>query len=156
MARLTPEYSANRTVRQYTEDHYIPAAAAYLARTAREGALGGEVFAWEQKLRDHWSDIGFGSPRAEAKNGIVHFEIPVYLRAVDPSAVRVELFAAGRNGEAPLRKAMERGVQLPDGGLLYSVSVADDRPLKEFTPRVIPYHPGASVPLEAAHVLWQK
>ncbi|HUJ50750.1 MAG TPA: alpha-glucan family phosphorylase, partial [Bryobacteraceae bacterium] len=29
MAVLTPEFSANRTVRQYTEDHYIPAAAAY-------------------------------------------------------------------------------------------------------------------------------
>ena len=28
MARLTPEYSANRAVRQYTEAHYIPAAAA--------------------------------------------------------------------------------------------------------------------------------
>jgi starch phosphorylase len=24
MARLTPRYSANRTVRQYTEQHYLP------------------------------------------------------------------------------------------------------------------------------------
>ena len=29
MARLTPQFSANRTVREYTEQHYLPAAAAY-------------------------------------------------------------------------------------------------------------------------------
>ena len=29
MARLTPRFSANRTVREYTEQHYLPAAAAY-------------------------------------------------------------------------------------------------------------------------------
>ncbi len=31
MARLTPEFSANRTVREYTERYYLPAAEAYLA-----------------------------------------------------------------------------------------------------------------------------
>ena len=34
MARLTPVYSANRTVREYTENHYLPAAAAYVQRTS--------------------------------------------------------------------------------------------------------------------------
>ncbi len=29
MARLTPRFSANRTVREYTEQHYLPAATAY-------------------------------------------------------------------------------------------------------------------------------
>jgi starch phosphorylase len=29
MARLTPRFSADRTVREYTEQHYLPAAAAY-------------------------------------------------------------------------------------------------------------------------------
>ena len=35
MAQLTPRFSANRTVREYTEQHYLPAAAAY--RSARCG-----------------------------------------------------------------------------------------------------------------------
>ena len=32
MARLTPRFSANRTVREYTEQHYLPAATAYHLR----------------------------------------------------------------------------------------------------------------------------
>ena len=156
MARLTPEYSANRTVRQYTEDHYIPAAAGYSARAAEGGKLGDEVLAWEQTLSAHWNTISFGSLKVESKNGFVHFEVPVYLGELDPSAVQVELFAAGRNGDGPLRKAMDRGAQLPNGGLIYAVSVEDDRTSSAFTPRVIPRHPSASVPLEAGQILWQK
>jgi len=30
MAVLTPRFSANRTVQEYTEDYYLPAAARYL------------------------------------------------------------------------------------------------------------------------------
>jgi starch phosphorylase len=156
MARLTPEYSAYRTVRQYTEDRYLPAAAAYTARAAQGGKLGGEVLAWEQTLGAHWNTITFGSLQVESKDGAVHFEVPVYLGEVDPGAVQVELFAAGRNGDGPLRKTMDRGVQLPDGGFIYAVSVRGDRPSSEFTPRVIPRHPSASVPLEAGQILWQK
>ena len=29
LARLTPRFSADRTVREYTEQHYLPSAAAY-------------------------------------------------------------------------------------------------------------------------------
>ena len=42
MARLAPRFSANRTVREYTENYYLPAAAAYRRRTADRGALGRE------------------------------------------------------------------------------------------------------------------
>ncbi|MEI6060330.1 MAG: hypothetical protein WCR72_06445 [Bacteroidota bacterium] len=37
MARLTPRFSADRTVREYTGQHYLPAAAAYHERTAGKG-----------------------------------------------------------------------------------------------------------------------
>ncbi len=40
MARLTPRFSANRAVREYTEQHYLPAAAAYRERAADNGADG--------------------------------------------------------------------------------------------------------------------
>ena len=33
MALLTPQFSSNRAVREYTEKHYIPLAAAYLRRS---------------------------------------------------------------------------------------------------------------------------
>ena len=50
MARLTPRFSANRTVREYTEQHYLPAAAAYRERAADKGAVGREVVEWQQAV----------------------------------------------------------------------------------------------------------
>jgi len=46
MARLTPRFSANRTVREYTEQHYLPAASAYCERAAGKGAMGMQVVNW--------------------------------------------------------------------------------------------------------------
>jgi len=40
MARLTPQFSANRAVREYTEKYYLPVAAMYRQREASRGALG--------------------------------------------------------------------------------------------------------------------
>jgi hypothetical protein len=37
MARLTPLFSATRTIREYTEQLYIPCAAAFLERAADKG-----------------------------------------------------------------------------------------------------------------------
>ena len=47
MARLTPRFSANRTVREYTEQHYLPAAAAYRERAADKGAVGRQMVDWQ-------------------------------------------------------------------------------------------------------------
>ena len=46
MARLTPRFSANRAVREYTEQHYLPAAAAYRKRAADKGAMGAQMVNW--------------------------------------------------------------------------------------------------------------
>jgi|GEM_PF-1174455 len=43
MSRLTPRFSADRTVRDYTEQHYLPAAAAYRERAADKGANGRQL-----------------------------------------------------------------------------------------------------------------
>ena len=39
MAQLTPRFSTNRAVREYTEQHYLPAATAYLKRVADKGQI---------------------------------------------------------------------------------------------------------------------
>ena len=47
MARLTPRFSASRAVREYTEQHYLPAAAAYRLRVANKGAIGRQMVDWQ-------------------------------------------------------------------------------------------------------------
>jgi starch phosphorylase len=42
MAQLTPRFAASRTVSEYTEQYYLPAAVAFRARAADKGALAKE------------------------------------------------------------------------------------------------------------------
>jgi starch phosphorylase len=49
MARLTPRFSADRAVREYTEQHYLPAAIAYHPRIANKGATAGPTADWRQR-----------------------------------------------------------------------------------------------------------
>jgi glycogen phosphorylase len=156
MARLTPEYSANRTVREYTQNHYLPAAAAFTARADQKGKLGVAVSAWQRKLADQWRAVSFGPLKVGVDHTKLHFEATVYLGGLDPDAVRVELFADGREGGEAFRAPMERGTRLPDGGFLYGVSTGNGRNANDYTVRVVAYHPSASVPLEANQILWQK
>lgn len=53
---------------------------------------------------------------------------------------------------------MERVRKLdePDHGYQYSVSLPATRALGDYTPRLLPRHPIASVPLEAQEILWQR
>jgi starch phosphorylase len=156
MTRLTPQYSANRTVREYTTNHYVPAATAFAARSAQQGSAAAGLVAWRQKIATAWNGISLGPLTVKSQPGRLQFEVPVHLGELDPDAVLVELFANGRDGDGPYRKAMDRTAQLPGNGYLYTAGVEDNRNAADFTPRVIPYHPDAAVPLEARQILWQK
>jgi len=158
MARLTTYFSSNRAVRQYTEQYYIPAAAAYRERAADKGEVGAQVVAWQHALERGWGNLRFGEVTI-AKDGDQHiFEVQVYLNGLDPDAVRVELYAEGVNDSDPVRKEMTRGPILvgAENGYVYSAQVDAARPATDYTARVIPYHTGIAVPLEAAQILWQR
>jgi starch phosphorylase len=158
MARLTPHFSTNRTVREYTEQHYLPAAAAYRTRAAEHGAMGRQVVQWQHTLAQHWAALRFGDVHVETEGEQHVFEVQVYLDALDPQAVQLELYADGVNGSAPVRQEMRRLRPLVGaaGGYVYGTLVPATRPATDYTARVIPYYPGVAVPLEAAHILWQR
>jgi starch phosphorylase len=158
MARLTTHFSSNRTVRQYTEHYYIPAAAAYRDRAADRGNVGVKIVAWQHTLEQGWGNLRFGEATI-AMNGEQHiFEVQVYLNGLDPDAVRVELYAEGVNGGNPVRKEMTRGPILvgAENGYVYGAQVQATRPATDYTARVIPHRTGIAVPLEAALILWQR
>jgi starch phosphorylase len=154
MARLTPQYSANRAVREYTENHYIPAAVAYNARSAEAGKLGAELSAWHSSVAKLWPSLRFGQLRTELKDGQMHFEVPVY--GESNPAVRVELYAEPNSGRVPFRQAMDRSSQTADGAGIFTTSVPATRDPHDFTPRVVPFHDAARVPLEANQIVWYK
>jgi len=157
MARLTPQYSANRTVREYTERHYLRAAAAYRARAADKGAMGRQVTEWRHSLDNKWAALRFGEAKTETRGDQHIFEVQVYLNDLDPNSVRVELYADGINGEPPVRQEMTRlrEVAGSPGGFVYGATVPTARPPSDYTARVRPHFDGVAVPLEDARILWQ-
>ncbi|MGD0074040.1 MAG: alpha-glucan family phosphorylase [Candidatus Binataceae bacterium] len=158
MVRLTPRFSANRAVREYAENYYVPAAGAYRERERERGAAGVALVKWRQNLSLHWGGMRFGNISIESSADRHLFEVPVYLDDVDADAVRVELYAEGRDGAPPLRQEMTRGNALVGSvkGYLYTAAVPSARPAWEYTARIVPCHEGARVPLEAANILWSR
>ncbi|MFY9975360.1 MAG: hypothetical protein WAK53_13955 [Chromatiaceae bacterium] len=112
MARLTPRFSADRAVRDYTERHYLPAASAYLARAADQGAIGVDMVAWRHALHQQWAALRFGEVNVESEAEQYAFEAQVHLDDLDPDAVRVELCANGVDGSAVERVEMTRERQV--------------------------------------------
>jgi glycogen phosphorylase len=157
MGRLTPRFSSNRTVREYTEQCYIPAARAYRERAADKGAMGVQLVNWDRTLDQNWPDLHFGEVKVETRGEQHVFEVQVCLNDLDPKAVRVELYADGVNGGEPVRQEMTCGGQpVEANGFIYRTQVSSARPATDYTPRVTPHHPGVGVPLETARILWQR
>jgi starch phosphorylase len=158
MARLTPRFSASRTVREYTEQHYIPAASAYHARVADKGAISRQVVDWQHSLEQKWAALRFGEMEVELRDGQHAFEVQVFLNDLVPETVAVELYADGVPGGAPVRQAMKRGCQLAGapGGYIYRATASADRPAADYTARLLPHGDGVAVPLEDARILWQR
>jgi starch phosphorylase len=157
MARLTTAFSANRAVRQYTEQHYLPAAKSYLERAKDGGAEGKAILDWQRQINEHWYRLRFGAMHVESHPDHHVVTVQVYLDELNPQAVRVELFAANEPSLPEVRQTMQ-GQPLAGAGNAFSFSatVAADRPADRFTPRIVPEHAGARVPLECPQILWYR
>jgi len=158
MAQLTPRFSADRTVRDYTEKYYVPAAKAYLERAAQKGNKGKQISNLLQVLERNWEGMYFGGLNVATTEKHHEFEVRVYFAAINPDTVQVELFANGVNGEAPSIHKMVRDKKAEgtDNGYIYKASVSSARASSDYTPRIIPNFPGMSVPLETNLILWQR
>ncbi|MGD0415133.1 MAG: alpha-glucan family phosphorylase [Terriglobales bacterium] len=158
MARLTPRFSASRAVQEYTEQHYLPAAATYRERAANKGAVGKQVVDWQHAVDQKWDSLRFGDLRVETKGDHHEFEVEIFLNDLDPNAVRVELYADGINPGDPVREEMKYARPLPDASrrCVYQATVPATRPARDYTARLMPHCNGVAVPLEDARILWQR
>jgi glycogen phosphorylase len=158
MAQLTPQFSADRAVREYTDLHYLPAATAYFERSANKGALGKQISEQQHNIEQKWDSLYFGEVMVKTIENLHKFDVQVYLNDFDPDNVQVELFVNGINGESPIVQKMVRGEKLTGtgNGFSYFVWVDSTRQTSDYTVRVIPYIPNVSVPLEISRILWQR
>ncbi len=158
MARLTPAFSTNRVVRQYTEDHYLSAAVAFRHRAENRGSMGVDLVAWQAELAKHWTALRFGPATVEQQGEQYQFHVQVFLDDIDPDVVGVELYAEATKDEDQVSHAMNRGERLAGAtnAFIFNASVPTSRPVADYTPRLVPNHSGAFVPLEAHFILWHE
>jgi len=157
MARLTPQFSANRAVREYLEKYYLPAAKTYRAREANKGALADKIVDWQRVLREHWQSIAFGPVEVNSDSAGHEFTAEVCFHEALLHSITVELYADAATGGQPEQIQMQRRMRLKraQNGYIFSARVSSDRPASDYTPRVIPWHPDANVPLETSEILWR-
>jgi glycogen phosphorylase len=156
MARLTPRFSSNRAVREYTANHYLPAAAAYRARSADEGALARAVTDWRRNLARSWSGISLAPVAVASQSGRHEFAVEVDLNGIAPDTVAVELYADGRDGGVPERYGMTRlaAVASAPTRFRFEGQAPGARPASDYTVRVVPRYGKVPAPLEAPWIRW--
>jgi glycogen phosphorylase len=158
MARLTPLFSANRCLRQYTESYYLPAATAYVQRAAGNSARGRQLVAWRQHLQQHWQALRFDSLTIKGEGAYVHFFVQVALGGLQPADVQVQLYADGLEEGAHEVHQMKpcTTVFSNESITVYEAGIKTTRPAAHYTPRVVPGHPYAVVPLECSLIAWYR
>ncbi len=158
MARLAPRFSTNRMLRDYVQQHYLSLAASVRQRNARGGEMAAELRHWADTLRRKWSQIHFLNLSVDSGEGGHTFRVQLYLDDIPADWVRLELYAEPQANGEPERHPMERVQPLAGarGGFLYQGRVESERPADHYTPRLIPHHPLAHLPLELPLILWLK
>jgi starch phosphorylase len=158
MACLTPRFSSVRMLQEYVEQTYLPAHALYRYRAIEEPGTAGELERWSRRLHEHWSEIRFGDVTVTEDVGQLTISVPVDLGTIEPGCVQVQLYADAEADRAPLAQAMTPVERVPGfpNGAIYRATVRTVRPAAHFTPRVVPHHPAARVPIELPLIAWAR
>lgn len=157
IATLAPHFSANRTVREYSEKYYLPLAENYVSRTADKGAPGKRITNIKSELRAKWSDIHFGEAEVESVQNGYAFKVDVFLNGIDAGSISVALFADGQNDFLPEKIEMQPLPAIGDENKQrYEATVHKARPESDYTIRIVPAYENITEALEDNLILWQR
>jgi len=154
MSILTPQFSANRTVREYTEKYYLPAAVNFLRRAANKGSEGIRISNAQYELKNKWNGVKITDVKIQSITNGYSFTATVFLDEIDENKVLVELYANGKESANPERIKMN--AQSPENDMqFYTAEVITERQASDYTIRIIPNYEGIAVPLENNLIAWQ-
>jgi starch phosphorylase len=157
MAELTPQFSANRMVREYVDKLYAGAARSYRRRTAHEAQEAVRLCRWRDALMESWPKLRFGGLDVQRQDDSYVMTVAVYIDDIDPGAIQVQLYAEPEDdtGEPEIHIMEKAGAAAGTvKGWLYRARLPAHRPSEHYTPRIIPYFDGTTLPLETAQILW--
>lgn len=156
MSALVERFSADRTVREYTEKHYLPAARSYRERRANGSALAIELAQRSATLSQHWPQLAFRRVLLQPQGEQLRVEVELFLGALPVELVCVQLFADACGALPSLIHDLQ---PVGTGGpvQLFAALVPATRPPADFTARVVPAATcGLRVPLELPLICWAR
>lgn len=153
MSHLSPLFSADRTVREYTETYYIKGAENYLKRSANKGHLAAELVQAHDLVKQNWHNIRFGEFQMETTKTEHLVKLYLYLNGLDPRLLRVELYA---NNKPAIEMECLRSLPGDSSTFLYQASLPATENMSLYTPRVLPHLPPLAPTLETSEILWQR
>jgi starch phosphorylase len=159
MASLTPRFSANRMVREYTERFYLPAAAASRRRSADRGRIARNLASWQNAIAAHWSEVRIGDVTFETTDDGWRVTAHVYPGELPSDSIRVEVYADPRSAlERPVCVPMERAEEISGAtnDQVWRTALPPNRSESDYTVRVLPYHRDVLVPQEEWRILWSR
>jgi starch phosphorylase len=157
MARLTPQYSADRAVREYTEKYYLRAASMYQSRSQQDGAAAARIISWQQALAERWADVRIDKMGVETNDGQHDFQLQLHLGDLSPDFVKVEVYADSLPGGPVEHHVMSvEDQEVSSDGYSFRLRLPATRSASDYTTRVIANNPDAIIPLEAPQILWQR
>jgi starch phosphorylase len=156
MATLTPEFSANRTVREYTEESYLPAAKEYLRRAGNNGLMGKNLVETASLLKQKWKDIHFGKIDVQKSDNDYAVSASIFFDDQLRDKICVQLFANGKDENGPeILKMHFQSISDDKIEHVYYGEIKTDRNISDYTVRIIPNYDNIKAPLENNLILWQ-
>ncbi len=165
MKRLSPIYSTNRMVAEYTERFYLPAAQR-LMRLAGDKQRVESLLEWRKRLRVHGSEVKItalevdGGSREFALGAKVKLAARVMLGGISPGDVRVQAYYGALTADGQIGKGSHVDLALRQSwgtDHLYEGEVECRQSGScGVAARVVPFHEDALLPYELPWIRWEE
>ena len=123
-----------------------------------DGRLAANLRQWQIRIDEHWYGVGFGAVTAELSGDTWTFTIPVWSNSLPASDIIVELYAQNQGADGEDLRVRACTDEAPDshGFVIYKAVAPGSCQMDCYTPRIMPYHPGALQPGESTHIVWAR
>ncbi|MGM0767640.1 MAG: alpha-glucan family phosphorylase [Pseudomonadota bacterium] len=153
METLTPLYSANRMMREYTERFYIPMEK---RQHQRSRELAESLSRQQQQIHEHWPLLRFGPMESKEQGDGVEISIQVYLDGLEPELLKLEVVAeTSENGDRVVVEMRQEGALTGSPRSFIFRCRAPLRPPEHYTPRLVMGDRRLNLPLEDPGILWR-
>ena len=162
---LTPVFSGDRMVKDYTEHFYLPAAEHYERLAAGGFVKARELAAWKDSVRKAWPDVRVTSVQEEGERELpVGTGLPVtarvHLGKIAPSEVVVQAYYSRLRSDGTLREGravdLEWTGQDKDDHVYTGTVPSRTSGMHGYSVRVLPRHEDVLVPHEMPLITWEE